>query len=84
MRTKSTRHNKSRRCNKHSKCKRNTKRFNKRRAQKGGLFNISLGLNGKNLLGKTYGKKYYEDGEFKPQTCTKILGLEYCKLNEQI
>jgi hypothetical protein len=76
MRYKSRRRYKSR-----TKTNKNSKR--KRRSQKGGLFNISLGLNGNNLLGKTYGKKYYEDGKFKPQTWTKIFGFEYGKLDEE-
>ena len=79
MRSKSRRRYKSRR---HNKTKTN-KNKSKRGSQKGGLFNISLGLNGNNLLGKTYGKKYYEDGKIKPQTWTKIFGFEYGKLDEE-
>jgi len=53
----------------------------KSKSQKGGLFNMSFGLNGKNLFGKTYGKKIYDhnEGKWKDQPCTKILGLEYCE-----
>jgi len=42
---------------------------------------MSFGLNGKNLFGKTYGKKIYDhnEGKWKDQPCTKILGLEYCE-----
>jgi hypothetical protein len=80
MRSKTRRRNKSRR---HNKTKTNKHSKGKRRAQKGGLFNISLGLNGKNLLSQTHGKKYYKDNEFKPQTCTKILGFEYCTLDDE-
>jgi hypothetical protein len=85
MRSKTIRRNKSRRCNKsrrHNKTKTN-KNKGKRRSQKGGLFNISLGLNGNNLLSQTHGKKYYKDGKLEPQICPKIFGFEYCKLDEE-
>lgn len=62
-----------------------SKRMTKRRSinQKGGLFNMSLGLNGMNLFGKTYGKKYYDNGVWKNQTCNKVLGIEYCTLDKE-
>jgi hypothetical protein len=64
-----------------SKSRGKTKSKNKSKAQKGGLFNMSFGLNGKNLIGKTYGKKIYDhnEGKWKEQPCTKIFGLEYCE-----
>jgi hypothetical protein len=54
---------------------------NKGKNQKGGLFNMSFGLNGENLFGKTYGKKIYDhdEGKWKDQPCTKFFGLEYCE-----
>lgn len=53
----------------------------KSKAQKGGLFNMSFGLNGQNLLGKTYGKKIYDhdEGKWKDQICSKFFDLEYCE-----
>ena len=82
MRSKSRRPNKSRR---HNKTKTN-KTKSKRRAQKGGLFNISLGLNGNNLLSQTHGKKYYDTSQTPPrwrnQTCRKVFGFEYCTLDK--
>ena len=71
------RHNKTK-TNKHSK--------GKRLAQKGGLFNISLGLNGNNLLSETHGKKYFDTSQTPPrwrnQTCRKVFGFEYCTLDK--
>ena len=53
----------------------------KGKAQKGGLFNMSFGLNGKNLIGKTYGKKIWNhnEGKWDNQICSDILGLKYCE-----
>lgn len=53
----------------------------KGKAQKGGLFNMSFGLNGKNLVGKTYGKKIWNhnEGKWDYQNCSDILGLKYCE-----
>ena len=75
-----------------SKTKRRSKRMSKRMSksksrsrsinQKGGLFNMSLGLNGRNLFGKTYGKKYYDNGVWENQTCSKFLDIEYCTLDK--
>jgi hypothetical protein len=84
MRSKSKRRNKSRR---HNKTKTNkNKSKGKRRVQKGGLFNISLGLDGENLLSQTHGKKYYDTSQTPPrwrnQTCRKIFGFEYCTLDK--
>ena len=83
MRSKSRRRYKSRR---HNKTKTNKHSKSKRRAQKGGLFNISLGLNGNNLLSQTHGKKYYDTSQTPPrwrnQTCRKVFGFEYCTLDK--
>ena len=82
MRSKSRRRYKSKR---HNKSKTN-KNKSKRRSQKGGLFNISLGLNGNNLLSQTHGKKYYDTSQTPPrwrnQTCRKVFGFEYCTLDK--
>jgi hypothetical protein len=82
MRSKSRRRYKSKR---HNKSKTN-KNKSKRRSQKGGLFNISLGLNGNNLLSETHGKKYYDTSQTPPrwrnQTCRKVFGFEYCTLDK--
>ena len=53
----------------------------KGKAHKGGLFNMSFGLNGKNLIGKTYGKKIWNhnEGKWDDQICSDILGLKYCE-----
>ena len=61
-----------------------TKRMNKRKRninQKGGLLNMSFGWGGKEIFGSTYGKKYYDNGIWKNQTCRKIFGFEYCTLD---
>ena len=82
MRSKSRRRYKSRR---HNKTKTN-KNKSKRGSQKGGLFNISLGLNGNNLLSETHGKKYFDTSQTPPrwrnQTCRKVFGFEYCTLDK--
>lgn len=83
MRSKSRRRYKSRRHNKTKTNKNKSKRMTK---QKGGLFNISLGLNGNNLLSETHGKKYYDTSQTPPrwrnQTCRKVFGFEYCTLDK--
>ena len=83
MRSKSRRRYKSRR---HNKTKTNKHSKGKRLAQKEGLFNISLGLNGNNLLSETHGKKYYDTSQTPPrwrnQTCRKVFGFEYCTLDK--
>ena len=83
MRSKSRRRYKSRR---HNKSKTNKHSKGKRLAQKGGLFNISLGLNGNNLLSETHGKKYFDTSQTPPrwrnQTCRKVFGFEYCTLDK--
>ena len=70
--------NKSKNKNK-TKNKSKTKSKRKSKAQKGGLFNMSFGLNGKNLVGKTYGKKIWNhnEGKWENQICSDILGLKY-------
>ena len=72
--------NKSKNKNK-TKNKSKTKSKRKSKAQKGGLFNMSFGLNGKNLVGKTYGKKIWnhDEGKWENQICSDILGLKYCE-----
>ena len=83
MRSKSRRRYKSRR---HNKTKTNKHSKGKRLAQKGGSFNISLGLNGNNLLSETHGKKYFDTSQTPPrwrnQTCRKVFGFEYCTLDK--
>jgi hypothetical protein len=67
------------------KCKNKSKGKNRSRSkgksQKGGLFNMSFGLNGKNLVGKTYGKKIWNhnEGKWDYLICSDILGLKYCE-----
>ena len=70
------------------KCKNKSKGKNRSRSkgksQKGGLFNMSFGLNGKNLVGKTYGKKIWNhnEGKWDYQICSDILGLKYCETSK--
>ena len=42
---------------------------------------MSFGLNGKNFVGKTYGKKIWNhnEGKWDYLICSDILGLKYCE-----